>query len=437
MKILIEHYNILKKLILCTAIYCSIAGSICFSSYAGDIDESQQKKSYRRGKTTLEIRVFPDKSGLAVKHFNHPYYLKKEEVIDILSSIYYIDKDFMKKIINKKKNKAKRVFQGDEIAKLTPLIIDAFSKAGPGEDLLISSISERFLLEGLENVFSLFITGDKMNVMFAAIKHRGEVSKSQVINVRKLSNPPEPTRTTSSRFWELAAKPGQQFMPDRKNALIIDFKSLLFVQGVEKIKQEAVTKYTKNFKPIVDPLEDRIKKLEEMLNNSNQNNAASVAVEKPAQPNNYESYQNNSDQDNSDKGNLDQDNSDKNDFYFDNRNNRSTTNTDEIPNYTNRQPMYNNEGYNNTSAPPKQTIKKSTNTQELFAIIDKFYALRELVEEELITYNDYDLKKAELLKEFQKYEVKVSLKELKKLHEMGFITKDEFDREKAELLKNM
>ena len=73
--------------------------------------------------------------------------------------------------------------------------------------------------------------------------------------------------------------------------------------------------------------------------------------------------------------------------------------------------------------------------EDISAISEKFYALDELLKEDLITYIDYEEKKYELLLGLQEHNVKTSLKELKKLKDMGFITNDDFEKTKSELLK--
>lgn len=350
-----------------------------------ELDNEPLNKIYRRGKSTLELRIFPDNSGLAVKNFNHPYYFKKSTIVDILSSIYYKDKDAMQDIMKsmvKIGKKEKRIFQGDEIEKLAPLIMEAFSKAKPEQDLLVSSYSERFLLEGLNNVFSLFMTGDKLNIAFGQVRHRGNVSKSPVLKARGLKQNIEPTKVEKSHFWELVPSPGQQFEPNHKNWLIIDFRNELFTRGVEKRREKEVQKYDKKLKPIVDPLEERIRKLEESLAKGDKDHQS---VETPPQSS---------------------------------------------QSYSTREKPYDSKETGNGNV-DLQLRKK----EDISAIREKFYALDELLKEDLITYIDYEEKKHELLLGLQEHNVKTSLKELKKLKDMGFITNDDFENTKLELLK--
>ena len=358
--------------------------------FGKESDDEPINKVIRRGKTTVKLRIFPSESGLAAHNFNHPYYLKKSTLIDILSSIYYLDKDILKVMLKKGKT-AKRVFQYDEIEKLVPLIIHAFSIAKPEQDLLISSYSQRFLLEDLNNVFSLFMTGDKLNIVFGKVRHKGNVSKSSVLTTRRLERDPEPTKVKKSHFWKLVVKPGQQFKPGHNNWLIIDFQNELFVNGVENRKKDDAQKYDKKLKPIVDPLEERIKKLEEMLSKGDSKGGS---IEDPSDISEKETKIDTADVD-----------SGYNDWD---------------------KPSDNNE----LSSDLQQADKK----EDISIIKEKFYALRELLDEDLITYIDYDNKKLELLQELHDFDVKSSLKQLKELMDMGFITIDDFDKTKTELL---
>lgn len=366
-----------------------LTGAVCLLEHtssitcSSELEDEPLNKIYRRGKTTLELRIFPDDSGLAAKKFNHPYFFNKAAIVDILSSIYYIDKDVMKVMV-KKGGASKRVFQNDEIEKLTPLIIEAFSKATPEQNLLVSSHSERFLLEGLNNVFSLFMTNDKLNIVFGNIRNRGSISKSSVIQTRNLEQYPEPTKVKKSHFWELAANPGQQFKPDHNNWLIIDFKSELFVHAIEERKKKEIQKYDNKLRPIVDPLEERIRKLEE-----------SLAKDNKAMP------------------------------------------PDEASSPASRNYSTSKTADDNHKIESKKNDLQPENKKDIAIIREKFYALQELLKEDLITYADYEEKKIELLLAFQEYDVKESLKELKELNEMGFITNDDYENTKSGLLKKL
>ena len=341
---------------------------------------------------------------MKIGELNHPYYFKKTELENILSSIRYVDKDVMKVLLKKGKRRSRRVFQPDEVHKIVPLIIDAFSRVTPSQDILVNSISDRFLLEGLNNVFTLFMTGEKLNIVFGRLRDRGSVSKSLALPKGRVVHHIEPTRIKRSHFWEIDRTPGQQFFTDHNNWILVDFKSEVFAKNVAERKKDATVKFDKKFKPLVDPLEDRIKKLEQLLAEKDNGSEASdqeEAEEKEAQhtaarveqPEQFEEI----------KENVIQPD-------------------------------------NEPEAPVvRQEVAKQENVikEDLIVIREKFFALSELLKDGLITRNDYDRKKKELLPGILVHNVKDALEELKSLMEMGFINEDDFENSKKELLMNM
>lgn len=356
-------------------------------------------KTYKSGKTLVKLRTFPDKSGLSVKDFNHPYSFRKSLLVDILSSVYYIDKNLMKSVL-KNARKARRVFQDHDISRLTPLIINAFARAAPGQDLWISSYSERFLREELNTVFTLFMTGDTLNIAFGKIREKGSVSKSSVVNtMERLNSRIEPTNRKGSHFWTLVPKPGQRFKPDHKNWLLIDFKNDQFAKGVAERNKIVTGKYDKKLRPYVDPLEDRIKKLEQMLADNNDDNGGDDIRRH------------------------------RSDQTIERRSNGTIGRKQ--PADTKAKEVGAEEVYDVTGVIPRTKDRMDIDT-----VMEKFYALQELLEEELITFIDYENKKREMLNNFPSFNVKSSLKELKRLKEMGFISNADFEDTKTRLLRN-
>lgn len=402
-----SNYTFHSKLIM--LVLALAISNVCLNTYASFLKETPNEKLYRRGKTTLKIRQFPEIKGLEVEKFNHPYFIKKNDIVDVLSSIYYKDRNVLKTVMTRKvERKPKRVFQGDEIEKLTPLIIDALSKATPDEDLLVTSLSERFLLEGLTNGFSLFMTGETLNIVFGSIRKRGTVGKSQVINVRKLKRNAEPLSIKKSHYWDIYLKPGQRFKPGRQNWLLIDFKNTVFAQAVEKNKIEIAEKYKKGFRPIVDPLEARIKKLEKLLEKEGQTTSVNSTTDGSiSSPYKEEPLQTE---------------------YYDGGGgfiNPSPANARKESSYKNHDRR---DDYNNNRGQDSDALTKVT---------EAFHSLRELRDENLITEKDYEIKKNKLLDSFPTQDVKASLKKLKMLNESRFITDQDFERAKALLLENM
>ena len=400
--------NSLKRNMRKTYLLLFVAASVIFSLYhpysiAADVKLVGEplNKKYRRGKSTIELRVVPKKAKLKIENFNHPYYFKKQELENILASIYYYNKDVMKTLLKKGKKRARRVFQPDEIKRLTPLLLDAFSRSAPSQDIFVKSYSERFLLEGLNNAFTLFVTGDKLNIVFSRIRDRGSVSKSLALSKGSIEHFIEPTRIKRSHFWEIERNPGQQFYTDHNNWLMVDFKSEVFAQNIEERKKVAVVQFDKKFKPLVDPLEDRIKKLEELLaKKDDDNEAPAQGVPEENKPQQIAKVE------------------------------QPATNIEEVID-TEQAPVINRE--------PQAPIAKKENVikEDLIVIREKFFALSELLKEGLITREDYDKKKNELLPKIVVHNVKDALEELKSLMDMGFINEDDFNSAKKELLMNM
>lgn len=343
-------------------------------------------RTYKSGKTVLELRIFPDKSGLAVARFNHPYFFDRATLVDILSSIYYIDKDVMLKMAKKEKRE-RRAFQDDEIETLVPLIIEAFARAVPEQDLWVSSYSNRFLLEDLNNIFTLFMEDNRLNVVFGKIRYKGDVSVSPSLEARRLKAVVEPTQVSKSFFWEVVPKPGQELKSGYQNWLIIDFKGELFVQEIEKRRKEAAKRFKEGFAPVAGPLEERIRKLEEIL-----------------------------------------------------ASNESDTNKEQLSKETTGHKPYHDQADEGTGfirLTDEDEFMDSASAGGGSNIREKFHAMMELLKEDLITTNDYEQKKTELLNALLRLDVKISLKELKELMEGGFITGEDFEQWKKKLLDKL
>ncbi len=419
----LKKFTKIHKFIILSVLIAAMAliwrAPIAFGFGRSKSDDDQLNKVYKRGKTTLKLRIAPDKSGLATQKFNHPYFFTKDQLVDVLSTVYYVDKNITKKIMKRKiTSPGKPVFQDDEIAKLTPLILEAFSKSTPQQDLLINSYSDRFLLQGLYTTFSLFMTGDKLNIAFAHIRDRKNVSLSSVVKTRKLERNKEPTNVKKSHYWEIVAKSGQQLKKDHKNWLIIDFKNAMFIKTVQQQKQDAAIKYDKKLKPMFNPLEDRIKKLEQMLAEKDKKDQGTQRYQEPYNESYREPY-------------------------------REQAPVKEFPSLydppaerkrpTEREKRYAEERDKRYAGQRRSepSINRKSATNDISALSNKFYALRDLMNDGLITVNDYNQKKDELLTEFHMYDIKTSLKELKKLEQDGLISYKDFQYTKGELLDSL
>ncbi|MBU6392638.1 MAG: hypothetical protein KGQ83_10410, partial [Planctomycetes bacterium] len=129
-------YRRLKQLVLLVGIVFITA--LCLSW-------NIRADTYTDGLITVKHEDLPVKKDGHRIQFNHPYELTGNVVTNALSYIYYEEKGMLKK------KGSVRVFQDDEIRKLVPLIVQAFSVAEPTQVVTVSSYSERVLLTDQQN----------------------------------------------------------------------------------------------------------------------------------------------------------------------------------------------------------------------------------------------------------------------------------------------
>lgn len=95
--------------------------------------------TYEDDKITVKhVELLIKRSGQR-SQFNHPYEMAGNVLTNALSYIYYEEKGLLGK------KEPLRVFQDDEIRKLIPLIVQAFSIATSTQVVTVSSYSERML----------------------------------------------------------------------------------------------------------------------------------------------------------------------------------------------------------------------------------------------------------------------------------------------------
>lgn len=205
-------------------------------------------KDYRRSnivgavfsdqETSVEIREEIDEKGNAIKKgFNHPYYFTETGLTNILSSIYYKEKGWLK-------SKGRRkLFRQDELQKLVPPIIKAFSMATDSQDVLVFSTSHKILLADRQSYFSMFILDNELNIVFSAIKTRKSYTERRPYKQVNKSKLKDPLDVKKSSFWSLIPEGGQRLAKGRQNWLIIDLSSNLFgvANGVDFSPNSVVT----------------------------------------------------------------------------------------------------------------------------------------------------------------------------------------------------
>ncbi len=174
--------------------------------------------------TSVKIREQLDENGQAIKKdFNHPYYFTETGLNNILSSIYYKQRGFLK-------GKGRRkLFRQGEIQKIVPPIINAFSMATDSQDILVFSTSHKVLLSDRQSYFSMFVLNNELHIVFSTIKSKKSFTDDRAAfrrgGINKLKDPLDVKR---SSFWALIPEGGQRLKKGRLNWLIIDLSSDLF-----------------------------------------------------------------------------------------------------------------------------------------------------------------------------------------------------------------
>ena len=330
-----------KKITLVIGIACLICCNVL---------RGVRAETYKEGQITVKHEALTVKSDGERISFDHPYEITGNVITNALSYIYYEEKGLLKK------KETLRVFQDDEIRKLTPFIIQALSVATPKQVVAVLSYSERLLLSDQQNYCILFIANKRLNIVFSRI-HTFQTYNDTMSEKKRFSTSNEnPVTIKHSRFWKLVPSTGQQLEPDHENWLIIDLSSATYQQPITK-RMGTVEEKIEQGK--VD-LDSRLKKLEEKM-------AGNVDMSKQAQP----------------------------------------------------------------AAASEKTAKGESK------IKSKLLILRELVSEEIISEEDYNYKKAKMMREgMGNVGVKEQLREIKDLKSEGLITEEDYDEIKKDLLEH-
>ncbi|MDO8142673.1 MAG: hypothetical protein Q6358_14335, partial [Candidatus Brocadiales bacterium] len=146
--------QILKRTILIAGLICMMFTCTLWNIHAD---------TYKDGMITVRHEELPVKRNGSRIQFNHPYEMVGNVITNALSYIYYEERGLLKK------KGSLRVFQDDEIKKLVPLIVQAFSVATSAQVVVVSSYSERMLLTDQQNYCILFISEHSLNIAFSRI----------------------------------------------------------------------------------------------------------------------------------------------------------------------------------------------------------------------------------------------------------------------------
>ncbi|HHT9113170.1 MAG: hypothetical protein HZA47_04420 [Planctomycetes bacterium] len=194
--------TIVFAVIICTIFFCKL--------------ENMQADVYKDGLITVKHEALPVKRDVQRIQLNHPYKLTGDIVTKVLSDIYYKEKGLFKR------KETLRVFQDEEIKKLVPLIVQAFSVATPTHVIAVTSYSYRMILSDKKNYCILFITDHSLNIVFGRIHMFQTFNDIMSEKKRYLVTRENPAKKRRSSFWKLIPSLGQQLEPGHENWLIID-----------------------------------------------------------------------------------------------------------------------------------------------------------------------------------------------------------------------
>ena len=302
--------------------------------------------TYKDGMITVKHEELPVKRNGSRIQFNHPYEMAGNVITNALSYIYYEEKGLLKK------KGSLRVFQDDEIKKLVPLLVQAFSDATPAQVVAVSSYSERLLLTDQQNYCILFISDRSLNIAFSRVHMFQTYNDSMSEKKRNIISKENPATINHSRFWKLVPSSGQRLEPDYENWLVLDLYDEMYQQPVA----QRVGTVDERIKMGTSELDMRLKRLEERLSNTGE--------PKQLEP----------------------------------------------------------------TSPAKEIRSESK-------IKNRLIILRELVDDGVISEENYDYKKAKMLREaISDMSIKEQLREIKDLMSEGLITEDDYNEKKKELL---
>ena len=241
--------HILKRTILIVGFICMMFSCRLWNIHAD---------TYQDGMITVKHGELPVKKDGHRIQFNHPYEMVGNVITNALSYIYYEERGLLKK------KGSLRVFQDDEIKKLVPLIVQAFSVATPTQVVAVSSHSERMLLTDKQNYCILFISEHSLNIAFSRIHMFQTYNDSISGKKRNVVSKENPAAINHSRFWKLVPSAGQRLEPDHENWLVIDLSEEMYQQPVA----QRVGTVDEKIKTGTSELDTRLKRLEERLSNT-------------------------------------------------------------------------------------------------------------------------------------------------------------------------
>jgi len=195
---------------------------------------------FSEGKTYIKLEELKSTKGASKALPDHPQYLKKDMLASALSSIYFKKKGM------RGWSRGQNVFQESELLKLTSHITGAFTRASPSQYILVNSNYKRGIKlskSEVYTIFGLFVSGDKLNIVFSRIQYEGIANKGRD-KIKKFENSEDtafvnPFSIKKDRFWKINIRSGQRLKEGHNNWLIIDLEKDAFVKNEDYEKKVA------------------------------------------------------------------------------------------------------------------------------------------------------------------------------------------------------
>ncbi|MFQ5712789.1 MAG: SHOCT domain-containing protein [Candidatus Scalinduaceae bacterium] len=229
------------KLVLSFLVLFGTIGCLNFNYFTGGGSTQSQDTTtiFSKGKTYVKLEEMRSTKGTSGISLDHPKYLRSEILSSVLASIYFKEKGI------RGWGKEQNVFQESELFNIVPHITDAFSRAAPSQYVLVSSNytkGKRFFKSELYTIFGLFVSNDKLNVMFSRIQYEPIIERGEsAIFTNSEAVYTDPFSIKKNPFWKLIPHPGQRLKEGNSNWLIIDLEEGSFVKKEEYGKEVALS----------------------------------------------------------------------------------------------------------------------------------------------------------------------------------------------------
>ena len=231
------------KKIRLISLFVVLSGAISCTNYNPFVLKGQVQDKYdniyNEGKTYIRLEELKSTKGASKTFLDHPQYLRKDMLASVLSSIYFKEKGI------KGWSKEQYVFHESELLKLTPHIADAFTRASPSQYILVNSNytkGKRLFKSDVYTIFGLFVSSDKLNIVFSRIQYEGIIGKGRDKTFKVDSGGTafvDPFSITKNPFWKINIRSGQRLKKGHDNWLIIDLEKDVFAKKENHKKKVA------------------------------------------------------------------------------------------------------------------------------------------------------------------------------------------------------